>query len=307
MKIFKRLCIIVLLFICHIISFAQEMSIMTSDNVKLFVHVKGDGVPCLFIHGGPGQGSNYWEKLAGDMSEKHFKMIYLDQRGCGRSSSPLNGDYSIQRMIMDFEEVRKALNIKTWLLMGHSFGGILQTFYASVYPANIEGMLMFNCTLDMKGSLEGSYIPSVVDFFEIKNPAFYTDQSIPLATRLDSVQKLFMTRDDVWKLSFSSLEAATKFGETYSGFQTWNTDFSKSAFLVDDYTKDYSPLTEKIGTPTLFVYGTDDKNVGIEQHPKVKFPNMLLVEVTGGHMGFIENKNDYDRAIASFLVRFNID
>lgn len=208
---------------------------------------------------------------------------------------------------MDFEEVRKALNINEWLIMGHSFGGILQTYYACFYPEYIKGMLMFNCTLDMKESLENSYIPSVIDFFKIKNSSLYTNQSIPLVVRLDSIQKIFMTRDDVWKLSFSSKEAATKFGDTYSGFQIWNTDFSKSAFLVDDYQKDYSEFTNKIYTPTLFVYGTNDKNVGVKQYLKVKFPNMLLIEVEGGHMEFIENQIGYNKAIESFFVRFNID
>jgi proline iminopeptidase len=288
-------------------TYSQERYILTSDSVKLYINVKGDGLPCLFIHGGPGQGSNYWEKLAGDIGEKHFKIIYLDQRGCGRSSSPINGNYSINRMITDFEEVRKALNIKEWLIMGHSFGGILQTYYAYIFPGNIKGMLMFNCTLDMKESLEESYIPSVIDFFEIKYPALYTNKSIPLATRLDSIQNLFMTRDDVWKLSFSSEEAAIKFGETYSGFQTWNTDFSKNAFLVDDYKKDYSELTNKIFTPTLFVYGTNDKNVGVKQYLKAKFPNLLIFKIDGGHMEFIENKDDYIKAIESFLGRFNIN
>lgn len=307
MKNFKRLILLILSLTYSSISSAQELSIMTSDTVRLYVNVKGDGIPCLFIHGGPGQGSNYWEKLAGDICERHFKMIYLDQRGCGRSTSPLNNDYSIKRMIMDFEEVRKVLNIDQWLIMGHSFGGILQTYYAKVYPENIKGMLMFNCTLDMNESMEDSYIPSVIEFFEIKKSTFYTNRSIPLATRIDSIQKLFMTRDDVWKLSFSSLEAAIKFGETYSGFQTWNSDFSKSAFLIDDYYKNYSALTNKIFTPILFVYGTNDKNVGVQQYLKVKFPKMLLIEVEGGHMEFIENKNDYNKAIELFIEKFDID
>ncbi|MFA6951385.1 MAG: alpha/beta hydrolase [Lentimicrobiaceae bacterium] len=307
MRYFNRLILFILSLACSGMASAQEMSIMTSDSVKLYVHVKGEGMPCLFIHGGPGQGSNYWEKLAGDMGEKHFKMIYLDQRGCGRSSSPVSGNYTIQRMIMDFEEVRKVLDIKEWLIMGHSFGGILQTYYAKVYPESIKGILMFNCTLDMKESLEVSYIPSAIEFFEIKNVSPYSNRSIPLATRMDSIQQLFMTRDDVWKLSFSSAESALKFGETYAGFTSWNADFSKNVFLVDDYMIDYSALTNEIDTPTLFVYGTKDKNVGVRQYLKVKFPNMLLIEVEGGHMEFIENENDYIKAIESFLVRFNID
>jgi len=67
---------------------AQEMNIMTSDSVSLYVNVKGSGTPCLYLHGGPGSGSYWLEKFFGEYLEQHFQMIYLDQRGVGRSTSP---------------------------------------------------------------------------------------------------------------------------------------------------------------------------------------------------------------------------
>ncbi len=240
--------------------YAQEKFVTTSDSVKLYINVKGEGAPCLFIHGGPGQGSYYWEILAGDFSERNFKMIYLDQRGCGRSSSPQDSNYTLERMIKDFEEVREALHIEEWFIMGHSFGGILQVGYAKKHPKNIKGMLMFNCTLNMKESLENSYIPSVMEIFNIRESSPYTDHSIPLATRLDSLQKIFMKRSDTWKLSFESPESQEKFAKTYSGFQNWNTDFSRSAFLIDDYLQDYTAVICDIKTPVLFLYGKNDRN-----------------------------------------------
>ncbi len=100
--------------------------IITSDSVDLFVTVKGKGTPCLYIHGGPGSGSWWLEKFSGQMLESKLQMIYLDQRGVGRSTSPKSGDFSFERMVKDFEEIRAALGIKRWLIMGHSFGGILQ-------------------------------------------------------------------------------------------------------------------------------------------------------------------------------------
>ena len=53
-------------------------------------------------------------------------MIYLDQRGCGRSTSPKDNNYSMDRMVNDFEEVRKYLGIDKWITLGHSFGGLLR-------------------------------------------------------------------------------------------------------------------------------------------------------------------------------------
>lgn len=60
----------------------------TSDSTTLYINVEGSSPACLYIHGGPGSGSYLLEKLYGDSLEKHFKMVYLDQRGVGRSRSP---------------------------------------------------------------------------------------------------------------------------------------------------------------------------------------------------------------------------
>ncbi|HWR51096.1 MAG TPA: alpha/beta fold hydrolase, partial [Bryobacteraceae bacterium] len=116
--------------------------IKTSDGVDLFVTVRGHGTPCLYLHGGPGSGSHWLEKFSGEMLERNFQMIYLDQRGTSRSTSPPNGDYSMDRMVRDFEEVRVALGIHQWLTLGHSFGGILQVGYAQRHPEVVQGLLM---------------------------------------------------------------------------------------------------------------------------------------------------------------------
>ncbi|MBI9054186.1 MAG: alpha/beta hydrolase [Bacteroidales bacterium] len=307
MKKIKITLLLTVLILTSLSLFAQEKYITTSDNVKLYINIKGEGTPCLFIHGGPGQGSNYWEKLAGDFCEKNFMMIYLDQRGCGRSTSPENNDYSLERMIKDFEEIRESLEIKDWMIMGHSFGGILQTGYAQKHPTKIDGILMFNCTLNLKESIEESYIPSIMDFYNIENTNDYTNNSIPLATRINSLQQLLAQKKDTWKLSFDSPEAQQKFGQTYAGFNAWNMDFMQTAFSIDEYNKDYSIITNKIETPILFVYGTEDKNIGENHYQKIKFPNMLLYSIEGGHMNFIDNKEPYINAINKFKSEFNFN
>ena len=309
MKENRLLKVLLVIILCNSYSllFGQEEYYTTSDGVKLYLNVKGEGTPCLFVHGGPGQGSNYWEKLSSDIGESNFKMIYLDQRGCGRSSSPKDSNYSIDRMIKDFEEIRVYLGISEWLIMGHSFGGILQTYYAQNYEERINGILTFNCTLDMNESLLHSYIPSVLNFFEIEDTRFFYDTSNSLSERLDSVQNLFTTRNDVWKLSFSTIESAIKFSETYSGFESWNRDFSKAAFSIEDYSKDYRIYTSLIQIPTLFLYTTKDNNVGKEHYKEIKFPNVMFVELDGGHMEFIDKKDDYLRAVNAFIEKFNIE
>ncbi len=74
---------------------AIETFIITSDSVQLYVKIEGTGPSCLYIHGGPGSGGNWLEEFMGDWLEQHFQMIYLDQRGVGRSSSSYDHDYSM--------------------------------------------------------------------------------------------------------------------------------------------------------------------------------------------------------------------
>src|ERR1700741_1242026 len=109
-----RLIILSSLIICTVHVFCQShpvdsLYISTSDSVKLFVKRSGNGYPVLFIHGGPGSNSFYFEKEGGDVFSKKVQLIYLDQRGCGRSDSAPNGDYSLNRVVKDFDEVRQKL------------------------------------------------------------------------------------------------------------------------------------------------------------------------------------------------------
>ena len=139
----KQLFFLFLILNFALLSNAQVHHIITSDSVDLYVTVKGEGTPCLYIHGGLGSGSYWLEKFFGDSLEKHFRMIYLDQRGVGCSTSPKNKDFSMDRMAKDFEEVRQALGIKQWLTLGHSFGGILQMGYIERYPQSIKQNISF--------------------------------------------------------------------------------------------------------------------------------------------------------------------
>jgi len=47
----------------------REFEFKTSDNVKLYVKVEGKGPVCIFIHGGPGQGSRSFEEMKGNALE----------------------------------------------------------------------------------------------------------------------------------------------------------------------------------------------------------------------------------------------
>lgn len=299
-----RKCILMFLF-CLIIlrAGAQGKYILTSDSVSLFVKVKGTGPACLYIHGGPGSGSNWLEKLYGETLEKYFTVIYLDQRGVGRSSTPKNNDYCMDRMTRDFEEVREALGFKEWLTLGHSFGGILQMGYVKHYPKSNKGLLMINCTLDLEDSFRNSWITKAYEIMGEENPAAKGD-TVPVQQRLQEAIGLLSKKGLMWKMTYNSPEHARIMDDTYKDIPNWNHDFSGKALNCKDYWIDYRPETSGVKIPVLVFYGTRDWLVGPNHYTGLSFPNKLLWKSEVGHMPFIEAKQDLEKAIDSYLGKY---
>ncbi|HWR52543.1 MAG TPA: alpha/beta hydrolase, partial [Bryobacteraceae bacterium] len=254
---------------------AEVRHIKTSDGVDLFVTVRGHGTPCLYLHGGPGSGSHWLEKFSGEMLERNFQMIYLDQRGTSRSTSPPNGDYSMDRMVRDFEEVRVALGIRQWLTLGHSFGGILQVGYAQRHPEVVQGLLMINCGLNIN-AIAAEVLPHACSMLGAVPPRPCTDESARLIERVSAVFGLLRDRDLFWKLGYASLDKKKLMDATFDDLPDWNKDFESKALGVKEYWQDYAQFTPFISAPVLFFYGRSDWMVGPTHYKHARFPHMLL-------------------------------
>jgi hypothetical protein len=88
-----------------------------------------DGKPVLFVHGGPGGGTN--PDMARYFDPKVYKIILVDQRGCGDSTPFANlVDNTTYDSVRDFEKLRKLLGIDKWMVFGGSWGSTLSLAYA---------------------------------------------------------------------------------------------------------------------------------------------------------------------------------
>ncbi len=293
-----------LLLIHPVFSQNQQIEIKTSDGVKLHITKKGEGMPVLYLHGGPGSGSYWFELFMGDYLEQHFQMIYLDQRGVGRSGSPDDGNFSLDRFLQDFEEIRVELGIEKWITMGHSFGGILQTAYANRHPEAISGMIMINASLYMQGSFNESWCLKASEILEIPEPFPCRDETLPLFDRWNTLIEELNENDLMWKMGFDNRENLDKMNSTYRDISNWNSDFGNAFQDFEDFQIDFRPLTNSLNMPVLFYYGTRDWMAGPEHYREIGFPNMLLWQGDTAHMPFLENKGDLIDAIESFMHKF---
>lgn len=104
------------------------------------------GKPALVLHGGPGSGCTpYFRRL---FDPTAYRIVLLDQRGCGRSrphASAYDTDMSVNttaHLIGDLELLRRHLGIGRWLVWGVSWGSVLGLRYAQTHPAAVSELVL---------------------------------------------------------------------------------------------------------------------------------------------------------------------
>lgn len=100
-----------------------------------------DGLPVVFLHGGPGSGCSPAQRRLFDPAR--FRAILIDQRGCGRST-PAGGleANTTAHLVADLERVRETLGISRWFVFGGSWGSLLGLAYAQAHPRRVMGMVL---------------------------------------------------------------------------------------------------------------------------------------------------------------------
>ncbi|WP_329555510.1 prolyl aminopeptidase [Streptomyces sp. NBC_00696] len=105
-----------------------------------------DGKPAVVLHGGPGSGCSPYPRRYFDPAA--YRIVLLDQRGCGRSTphaSAYDTDMSVNttaHLIADLELLRRELGIERWLVWGASWGSVLGLRYAQTHPDAVSELVL---------------------------------------------------------------------------------------------------------------------------------------------------------------------
>ena len=100
-----------------------------------------DGVPVVFLHGGPGSGCR--RAHARQFDPAVFRAVLFDQRGAGLSEPSRSlEDNTTQHLVDDIERIRRALEIERWMAVGGSWGSTLALAYAQRYPERVTGLVL---------------------------------------------------------------------------------------------------------------------------------------------------------------------
>ena len=118
------------------------LAVTEPHSLYFELHGKAGGAPALFLHGGPGAGCS--ARHAGFFDPKHYQVVLLDQRGCGRSTpkGEVQGNNAAE-LVQDCERLREHLGIDQWAcVLGGSWGTTLALAYAGAHPDRVGSIVL---------------------------------------------------------------------------------------------------------------------------------------------------------------------
>ena len=162
----------------------DALMLQAGDGHWLYVEQCGrrDGVPVVFLHGGPGSGAQHAHRELFDPARYHA--ILFDQRGAGRSHPYLSCDAnSTAHQIADIERIRVYFGIERWLVVGGSWGSTLGLAYAETHPERVAGLILRAIFLGTEAEIEWAFVDGPQRFRPELYRAFVHE--LPVAERKD--------------------------------------------------------------------------------------------------------------------------
>src|ERR671929_1405916 len=106
------------------------MQVRLPDGYGMFVEEVGSGYPLMLLHGGPGLDHTSFRPWLDPLGDE-FRLLYVDERGQGRSARVDPVTLSLEVFARDVDLLAEALGLERFALLGHSFGAIVATWHAT--------------------------------------------------------------------------------------------------------------------------------------------------------------------------------
>jgi proline iminopeptidase len=274
--------------------------LVQAGDTKLFVVERAqEGRPLLVLHGGPGldhhEFSDYLDPLGPDV-----RVILVDLRAQGMSEPAPPETWTLAQMATDIVELAGALELSDWTVLGHSFGGFVALQLAVDHPDAPAGVIASSTLASMRwlegideriAAVEPPELREQIRWgwdhegdpaqaqaaFEAQLPFHFGDLQSPLI--------------EEYKLKVAATVYRPEVGE----------HFSSSGF-------EGLPYGHRLGdvrAPLLVLAGRLDRTcpLGASEEIAAAVPGSEFVVLErSGHMGFVEEQDDYLRAVRRFML-----
>src|SRR5437868_7827841 len=127
---------------------------------------RADGIPAVYLHGGPGSGCQTDHRRLFD--PERFHAVLFDQRGAGRSRPKgRREDNTLAHLIADMEMIREKFGFARWIVVGGSWGATLALAYAQAHPDRVSAIVLRATFLGTREELERACLDALARFYPI--------------------------------------------------------------------------------------------------------------------------------------------
>ncbi|MAJ24488.1 MAG: alpha/beta hydrolase [Rickettsiales bacterium] len=114
------------------------------DMIYMYLEAKNATKGTITLLHGKNFNGAYWERLANKLNSLGYNVLIPDQIGFGKSSKPINYQYTFETLALNTKKLLKNLNIKSTQLIGHSMGGMLASRFALLFPDLVQNLILIN-------------------------------------------------------------------------------------------------------------------------------------------------------------------
>jgi len=127
---------------------------VNGQNLYIKTFGNQNSTPIIFMHGGPGYNCASFEATtAQNLADNGFFVIVYDRRGEGRSKDA-NAKFTIEQSIEDVNTIFNEYKLQKATIIGHSFGGIVATNFATAYPNKVQALVLVGAPMGLQSSFK---------------------------------------------------------------------------------------------------------------------------------------------------------
>jgi proline iminopeptidase len=104
------------------------------DDTALWVEERGEGLPLLILHGGPGLDHHEFADYLDPLTDRGIRLVFIDIRACGRSEPCPSSTWTLERHAQDVIMLARAMRLDRYAVFGHSYGAFVALQNAVDYP-----------------------------------------------------------------------------------------------------------------------------------------------------------------------------
>lgn len=249
-----------------------------------------DRPPMLCVHGSAAHA--HWFDFVAPGFTADYHVLSVDLRGHGESAWVSPPNYFYSDYAADLHAAVEALDLRDFVLVGHSMGGAVSLLYAATYPGRAKALVVIDTTVN----LSPERIAAMREVGARPGRVYATPEELIARYKLRPGNSLATPEIVRYIASHSARQAQDG---------NWTLKFDRDVYATREVS-DGRPSWNKIKIPSLLVKGdhSDRLNPQVVADVKERCPQTEVVEVSGSdHHVTLDNPKMFIDVVKPFLAR----